>query len=462
MGTLTLPTAEPPLTDDFIEPHRENVLIYYLGDVVDWHGYVKFLSLAALRETSTDVSLEKLFVEPSVAREHLLPDALEVVMPEVTPLSTALAQNPRLILLGDPGSGKSTALNWICVSLSRGGESILAQQLGGPLVPVPFVLRELGLGQEFVEVRDRAKRWDQLLQLFLARPVASHLSQERYKHKRFEESILGRMLSSGQALLLLDGIDEIGSLEVRTALREAVIEGMRRYPRCRWMLTSRIVGYEDVRFDRAVLAAPSVADLPQPSLREDRDPILDTMERFYIAPFNDAQIQQFAALWWRVHERNPYLANVRPAEFLEAVKQTQGVRSLARIPHLLTMVALIYRSRAELPDGRALLYSFIADAYLGTLDKERRLEHLRPIPHSADEMRGWLAVVGWHLQRRRGVQVKPAQPSEGLIDSVELLNLLTGVIQPKPGDDASGVATLFLDYVGRRSGLLMPRGKNEL
>ena len=135
------------------------------------------------------------------------------------------------------------------------------------------------------------------------------------------------------------------------------------------------------------------------------------------------------------------------------------------------MIALIYRVRAELPDGRALLYSFIADAYLGTLDKERGLEHLRPIPHNVEEMSRWLAAVGWHLQRRRGesdaAEEGKRAESETLLGREELLDILEGVIRPKPARagekafTARETAGLFLEYAGRRSGLLLPRGEER-
>ena len=68
----TTAASPAPLTAQFIEPHRNNVLIHYLGDVFDWHGYVKFLSLAALRETSLDVPVRSsswnLTSPPSISR----------------------------------------------------------------------------------------------------------------------------------------------------------------------------------------------------------------------------------------------------------------------------------------------------------------------------------------------------------------------------------------------------------
>ncbi|HEV7404878.1 MAG TPA: leucine-rich repeat domain-containing protein [Chthoniobacteraceae bacterium] len=196
--------------------------------------------------------------------------------------------------------------------------------------------------------------------------------------------------------------------------------------------------------------------------------------RLYLSPFNDTQVEQFTRLWWAHHESNPHLAGTKPAQFLSALRQSHGARSLARLPHLLTMIALIYRVRAELPDGRALLYNFIADAYLGTLDKERGLEHLRPIPHNVEEMSRWLAAIGWHLQRRRGTSPTEAEKnekaeagSETLITREKLLEVLEAAIRPKapldpsqPPLSARETATLFLEYAGRRSGLLLPRGQD--
>lgn len=95
-----------------------------------------------------------------------------------------------------------------------------------------------------------------------------------------------------------------------------------------------------------VRAPPEV--VPSANSLEGGMPERDQMfERLYLAPFNDAQVEQFTKLWWLHHESNPHLAGTHPSRFLEALRQNEGIRSLARIPNLLTMVALIYRVRAE-------------------------------------------------------------------------------------------------------------------
>lgn len=50
--------------------------------------------------------------------------------------------------------------------------------------------------------------------------------------------------------------------------------------------------------------------------------------------------------------------------------------------------------------------------------------------------------------------------SEGLIDRDDLLDVLSEVIKPESGDEPRRIAELFLEYAGRRSGLLLPRGQD--
>jgi len=62
-------------------------------------------------------------------------------------------------------------------------------------------------------------------------------------------------------------------------------------------------------------------------------------------------------------------------------------------------MALIYRVRARLPHGRALLYNEIAQAYLETIDFYRRIQtRTEPL---ADKKR-WLSRIGFEMQKISG------------------------------------------------------------
>ena len=179
---------------------------------------------------------------------------------------------------------------------------------------------------------------------------------------------LMQTLEEGQAFLLLDGIDELGGREARENLRSAVLDGVSRYPACRWLLTSRIVGYEEVPFDREH-DRPDEGPFPDESAGELHEAFsrkgsrkLRHMRREsgsgrvairYIAPFDDRRIAAFARNWYVQREAATTRAEASANHLVRAVHADGSILRLARVPNLLTMMALIHRIEATLPHGRA-------------------------------------------------------------------------------------------------------------
>ena len=131
-------------------------------------------------------------------------------------------------------------------------------------------------------------------------------------------------LETGQAVVLLDAWDEV-PFEIqepgqpiayqpgyRQRLGQRIDAFARRFPSCRVLLTSRIVGY-------------------------DGSPIPDAQELELFA-FDRLQIEAFAGVWFTDAE-----------PFLTLLRQNPQVRGLARIPLMLTLIA-----RASVEQQRAL------------------------------------------------------------------------------------------------------------
>ena len=186
--------------------------------------------------------MSDLFVAPLLSQQRVSPESSPDTWPPGRDIFSALHEHPRLVVLGDPGSGKSMIVNWLAWLLAGGADGVLPPWLEDVL-PIPLVASELRL--------DGIKRFDDLLDAFLDRPVAAHL-----KHNR---DALTSALEQGQALLLLGGLDEV-SLAMRESLRDAVFDGWRRFPAVRFLATSRIVGYEYCALD-------AVARQPTPEAR---------------------------------------------------------------------------------------------------------------------------------------------------------------------------------------------------
>jgi internalin A len=449
---------------DVFDPFQVPALADYLARVRDWHGYIRFLGLPHLRD-NPDVGIDRLFVPPHLSAQPISPDTDPANWPKTEPALQRIAQYPRLVVLGDPGSGKSTLVNWLAWNLARPGGNEVKSRLGA-LVPVVMVLRDLKIG--------RGITWEGLIAAFLEREMAAPLRA----NPALEET-----LKRGEALILLDGIDEIGNVETRQDLRQAVHDGMDRFPKCRWLLTSRVVGYEQVPFHRLEDMEGPGLEAVRPSGRGVRErvprPETSGLERKYrwialsraelahVAPFTDDQIDAFAANWYALRETVAGEARRKAENLTEAIRRDPGIVRLARVPNLLTMMALIHRVRARLPHGRALLYGEIAEAYLQSIDEFRGL---REVDYPLAQKKRWLARVGYEMQRRpaapaEGEDEEKKEGEQGQREMLAAADDVRGWIAAAMDESGRGAdvseAHAFLDYIGRRSGLLLPRGADQ-
>ena len=453
MTSSTMASDRYPIPNFF----ENGALRAYLANLQKWQGYVRFLGLPDRRD-NPDIAIDRLFVAPLLTRRYVSPDENpENWTAEAETMIDAIKVDTPLVLLGDPGIGKSTLLNQLACLLSRPARNALIDRHGWRL-PLLMVLRELPIRG----VTD----FDGLLEAFLSREMSAPLRDDEGR------GYLNRTLAEGNAFLLLDGIDEIGHRRSREDLREAVFDGIARFPDCRWLLSSRIVGYDEVPFDSQRTRPdeePSrfgrgsqVREEVAPPYRGERHPMMRTLRdgrvaTRYIAPFDDGRIAAFARNWYHQRDAAPQRAAANANHLTRAVHADLSILRLARVPNLLTMMALIHRIEATLPHGRALLYERIAEAYLESIDKFRGIDSS---PHDLPRKKGWLARIGFEMQRRR-TTVDPTDSSEILVDYETVLGWLSEEMDR--GDVAADTpsAQQFLKIVGRRSGLFLPRGEGR-
>jgi len=187
---------------------------------------------AALRERERAERAERLGLK-DVLRDQQQMAALRE-RAERSGIKDVLRKQPRLVVLGDPGAGKTTFLRYVALALAE-GEQAARERLGlaGDWLPIylPLAAYNEELQKKRVSLED----------------YVLHYWDTRSFDRPGMDQLVARALETGQVLLLLDGLDEVGSRADRRATISQVEAWTNSYgPRGnRLVVTSRSVGYDE-------------------------------------------------------------------------------------------------------------------------------------------------------------------------------------------------------------------------
>ena len=107
------------------------------------------------------------------------------------------------------------------------------------------------------------------------------------------------------------------------------------------------------------------------------------------------------------------------------------------------------------------MYERIAEAYLESIDKYRGVYSGA---YNLPQKRRWLARIGYEMQQRRSVGrhvENDEDDSHLLVEGGDVISWLKEEMQQGTESSRDMTAEEFLDYVGRRSGLFLPRSERR-
>lgn len=438
------------------DPTRERAtmaLLTYLRHVV---GECATLPLGALDRTDADhrpVELARVYVSlhttDRVAPEVSLPDSAHRWKEDSRPMTAleALAQAPgqRLMLLGTPGSGKSTFVSHAALCLA--GASLCLRNPAeaapdggwmmrlpgwnrGALLPVRVLLRDLAAAQSTATPQRGSVR---LLETFLATMLADAGCADA-----FEPLVMA--LRDGSALLLLDGLDEVIGDAILERVVASIADAAHSY-RAPILVTCRAFDYqEEPKRHLAGFATRMLAEL------------------------DDEQIAQFVQDWYvglaASGRRTLGQAIERAVALQQAIEARDELRALARSPLVLTVMALVHIFRGHLPDSRAQLYSECVDLLLlrwrqpttgPDLLRQLNLSDLRE-----SDLRAMLARLGFEAHRK--AERLPGDRSAADLSEAEVIGVLAEEFARYQASRKHALAEVVVQALTHGNGLLHKRG----
>lgn len=358
---------------------------------------------------------------------------------ERRPLLEAVADpgESRWVLLGDPGSGKSTFANHLCWLLATHSQTLPAALSG--LLPVRFVLREVAARHLPTETaRGRATIFWQALEEANAELLGAEAAGRLQKHLR------KRLFEKG-GFVVFDGLDEVPEAgRRRQALLEAIGEFVETLTPAggRFLVTARPYAYAD------------------PQWRLPGFPILA------LVPFDAEQVKTFVERWYvavrPIFGWSEETAEARAHQLQTALEAQTYLGDLASRPLLLTLMATLHSSWGQLPEDRAELYEEALKLLLSRWQRAREVrtptgelviegglpEVLRT---GIDRIRGALELLAFRLHER---QRSAAEGGENPADISEADLLLA--FKPLLGEAAPAE---LLGYLENRAGLLIHRAE---
>jgi len=398
-------------------------------------SHCNVLSLASLGEdegTGSEIGLDSVYI--ALDTFHRIPlaetEKEERRGPDDRALTAleAVTNESRIVLLGDPGGGKSSFVRHLAGWLA-------AAELGrekppegwGTVTPLLLVLRKLATRLVKLDLAglSEEERRQALREAVLAQWQADFADLRVPDLADHLDGLLASPL-----LLIFDGLDEV-AFQARPLVREAVAAVRQTYGRqSRIIVTCRIRSY----MDTAVLPGFATETL---------------------APFDEDKIKRFVRRWYgaQTDRLTPQEIEQKSSDLIQAA--TDNLLELAQNPMLLTTMAIIHQREVGLPRERVRLYDLAVDVLIRRWQTGKGIAVSPRLTTLLDDdlhLRRILDRLGYEAHHLQG-----EQGAEADLSRLDILGLLEG--EAYLGD--IGLAAEFLDYVDQRAGLLIGQGGDD-
>lgn len=363
-----------------------NLLAIYRRHVLDYFGKLEPPDFVLRRR----IPIIDIYVSPTLISESEDP-------PRPLDIQRLDKEIYRSVLLGDPGSGKTTAC-----------KLLMYRHATESTIPVPFLVTLRDFAETDPPEYSVVGYIEHQLETFYQCPAAP--------------GVVDGLLLSGNTLVIFDGLDELLDTSRRRDITNRIEIFCVKYPLARVLVTSRTVGYHFARLD-------------------DRHFSLYRFEGF------DAdQIEQYVRKWFALDE------DARPSDAETFLNESAAVADLRANPLMLALLCLLYRGEGSLPRNRPEIYEKCADLMFRTWDAHRGISRSLRIGAQLEPL---LRHLAWQLFSRD--QVLPYVTERELVTEATAFLQRRSF---ESESDAAEAATEFIAFIRGRIWVFSEVGTN--
>lgn len=330
---VNLPASTTNDLDELVQKVRKGLY----DRIQNLYGTIQLLDIAH------PVEIDRLYVDVNILEEPCSYSRLEIgellrgrdqredfnrfglskVRERVTGLQS-VKKYSKLMILGKPGSGKTTFLQHVVIECNQG--YLLADR-----IPILIRLRD------FVRQAKRVSNFS----------FDSHISS--YLREVASQQEVTALLSAGKFLLLLDGLDEVPE-ENSDAVVDEIEFFLDNYDQNNFIITCRVQA-QKYRLNR--------------------------FNYVEVADFNSEQIVKFAHKWFAANSRNGLQeAETKSSKLIELfnLPENQKIKELAVTPILLSLTCRVFDDKGKFYSKQSELYEQGLEILLSKWDDSRRIK----------------------------------------------------------------------------------------
>jgi hypothetical protein len=332
---------EPAAPTPDMRALEERALMLYQAGIKRECGFIQLDGLPIDGKLDKSLELEKLFVPLRVVKPDEDTNSLgagityEGNTDDTYELGETLVSAKHIAVLAAPGSGKSTILKRLTTAYLFPNRRTAVEDELPDRKWFPMLLRCRSL---------RGRTHHSILELLEHLPKQYNMPDEEATGFR---SLLRSALQNGEALLLIDGLDEIWEESERKEFAYNLRTFIGAYPHVHMVVTSREAGF------RAVGGV-----------------ISDICEITHLAPLEIEDIDELCQRWHLQVYGDTDEAWEEIGKTSQAIASNDDILALARNPLMLTTLLVVKRSEGQMPTKRVALYAATVHMLMRTWNVE--------------------------------------------------------------------------------------------